>query len=154
MKQLHNINYQVEVQIAASKEKVWEALVEKTNEWWSSDYYTNTRTIAFHIEPILGGKMFEDFGNNEGLVWANIIGVDKPNVLQMKGDLSPDFGGPAISFVKIILTEENGITTVQYNESMMGLVNQKTADSLSSGWIKILTEGLKKYVEKGKEIKA
>ena len=92
--------------------------------------------------------MFEDFGNGEGLVWANVIVIDKPNVLQMKGDLSADFGGPAISFVKIKLTEENGITTVQYGESLMGLVDQKTAYSLSSGWIKILTEGLKKYVEK------
>jgi len=148
MESLNNVNYQVEVPIAASKEKVWEAFTEKINEWWSSDYYTSTRTIAFHIESKLGGKMFEDFGNGEGLVWANVIGVDKPNVLQMKGDLSPDFGGPAVSFVKITFTEEDGITRVQYSESMLGLVDQKTANSLSSGWVKILTEGLKRYVEK------
>jgi len=146
MKTLNNVNYQVEIQIAVSKEKVWEALVEKTNEWWSSDYYTSTRTIAFHVEPILGGKMYEDFGNGEGLVWANVIGIEKPNVLQLKGNLSADFGGPAVSFVKINLKEDNGITTVQYGESLMGLVDQKTADSLSLGWINILTEGLKKYI--------
>jgi len=120
------ITIHLETQINASPEIVWTALTAHTSEWWTKDFYTSPKTKSFHIQAHIGGMMYEDMGNGEGLVWATVIGVDKPNSLQMKGQLSPEFGGPAISFFKIDLQANEQGTLFKLSDTYMGAVDEKT----------------------------
>src|SRR4051794_15154403 len=67
---------ELEIEIAATPERVWSSLVEETTFWWPKDFYTSAKTKAFRIEPRLGGLMYEDWGNGEGLVWFRVFGVE------------------------------------------------------------------------------
>jgi len=144
---LSTIKIEVKTIIHATIEEVWTALTEETSTWWSNTFYTNPKTKAFKIEAHIGGKMYEDMGNGEGLVWANVVGVDKPRFIQFQGLLSPDFGGPAISFTKMELLESDGSTLFIMTDTLMGAVNEHSKKSLQEGWEMIFKEHFKNYVE-------
>lgn len=127
-------SFKLEYRLEKAKEQVWEAFFNQLNQWWTSDFYTNSRTKSFHIETKLGGKMYEDFGEGEGLVWGEVIGVDYPRSLQIRGMLSGEFGGPALSYEKFTFEEEAGKTTLTYRVEFIGDITEKSLKSLESGW--------------------
>jgi uncharacterized protein YndB with AHSA1/START domain len=137
----------IELNIKAKKTRVWQALTEETGIWWKKDFYTNPKTREFVLESRLGGLMYEDAGEEEGLVWASVIGIDSPNSLQLKGQLSPKFGGPAISFMKIQLEDSEGSTLLKITDTIFGSISENLQKNLTEGWQAIFEEGLKPHAE-------
>jgi len=133
-------SFELTYTIERAVEVVWEKFFDEIHQWWSSDFYTNSKTKEFTIEMKLGGKMFEDFGDGEGLVWAEVIGIDKPTSLQVRGMLSGEFGGPAISYEKFSFTDLGGHTRLVYKAEFIGNVDEKTLESLKSGWKTIFND--------------
>ncbi len=132
--------------ISADQTKVWEALTQQIDQWWVADYYQSPTSVKMALEPKLGGLLYEDAGKNEGFVWATIIALHSPNHLVLRGDLSPDFGGPAISYLKFTLEEKKGITTLKLQDTIMGTISQKRLKEIKSRW-KVLLDGLVKHCE-------
>ena len=73
---LNAMQAKVETKINADIKVVWYCLVNETTKWWGKDFYTNSKTKGFYIDASFGGKAYEDFGDGEGLIWAEVIGVD------------------------------------------------------------------------------
>lgn len=144
------INILLEIPIKAKIEHVWQCLLQDVNLWWRKDFYTSNRTKEFIIEPKVGGRMYEDYGNNEGLLWAEVIVIDSPNVIELKGHLSPQFGGPAISFMKLSLKEVEGATILTLSDTVLGDVDDNTKKELASGWKLLYEDAFKNYVESKK----
>ncbi len=137
----------VQVSIAAPIERVWEALTQEATEWWPKEFYIVSKSQAFVIEPKIGGQMYEDAGNGEGLIWAHVLGVDSPTKILLRGYLSPDFGGPAQTFLRLSLEEEgNGKTSFVLKETVYGAVQVDQDSSLTEGW-KTILGALKGYLE-------
>lgn len=140
----------VELEIAAPAQKVWDTLVGDVSTWWHEGFYTGGGgRRRFYIEPELGGRMYEDWGDGQGLVWATIIGVKKLELLQAVGDSSPEWGGPSRSFFTWKLSEAKGCTTVRFSQCAYGRVDEATLRSLDEGWRFLLGECLKRFVESG-----
>ena len=137
----------IELTINATKSRVWQALTAETGQWWKKDFYTNPKTREFVLESRLGGLMYEDAGEEEGLVWASVIGIDSPNSLQLKGQLSPKYGGPAISFMKIQLEDAEDATILKMSDTIFGSISDNLQQNLKEGWQAIFEEGLKPYAE-------
>jgi len=111
----------IESKIRVQKLRVWQALTQEINQWWKKDFNHHSKTTNFVLESRLGGLMYEDAEKNEGLVWASVIALDAPHSLQLKGHLSPDHGGPAISFTKIELVENGKKSTVlKLSDTILG----------------------------------
>ncbi len=144
---LSTANVQFETTIKATKENVWHCLINETNMWWTKDFYTNAKTKGFYIEGRIGGKAYEDYGDGQGLIWAEVIGVDAPNAIHLKGMLAPDFGGPAISYLSIQLTTSEAGTVFNLSDTLFGAVNENTANQISAGWKMIYAEAFKNFVE-------
>lgn len=127
-------SFKQDYKIEKPNDYVWDRFFNQLDKWWSSDFYTNPRTVSFKIETKLGGKMYEDFGNEEGLVWGEVIGVDYPNSLQVRGMLSGEFGGPTLSYEKFGFADDDGNTVLSYRAEFIGEVSEKTINSLETGW--------------------
>ncbi len=145
--QSKTINILLEIPIKAAISDVWDCLLNDVNLWWRKDFYTSTKTKQFIIEPRVGGRMYEDYGNDEGLLWAEVIVLDSPNTIEFKGHLSPQFGGPAMSFLKLTLKEDSSDTILTLSDTVFGDVDDNTQKELSSGWKMIYEHTFKKYVE-------
>ncbi len=140
-------NLNLEIPIKADVNSVWKALTEETGKWWPNEYYTSSKTKNFILEAKLGGLMYEDAGESEGLVWAIVIGINSPSVIQLKGHLSPQFGGPAISFVTIALEEKQNETLLKVEDSVFGYISADLKTRLTNNWQAIFGEGLKNHIE-------
>ena len=150
MEQSNSINIQLEIPIDASIKQTWDCMINDIRLWWRKDFYTSPKTKKFILEAKPGGKMYEDYGNNEGLVWADVIVLDSPNVLELKGHLSPQFGGPAFSFLRLSLHENEGKTTLTLSDTVIGEISEKLESDLTTGWKMLFEDGFKNYIENNK----
>jgi DNA-binding transcriptional ArsR family regulator/uncharacterized protein YndB with AHSA1/START domain len=141
------VNIRLEVPIDASINNVWECLIKDIGLWWRKDFYTSPKTKAFILEPKVGGRMYEDYGNDEGLLWYTVIVLNAPFHLEMQGHLTPDYGGPAITFLKITLKEDGGKTSLILSDTLMGDVSAKAKGQITEGWKLLFEEGFKNYAD-------
>lgn len=139
---------ELEIKIQASVKKVWKALVEKTTFWWSKDFYTSTKTKGFHLEPKLGGRMYEDWGNDVGVIWYEVFAIDPEHSLDLRGCLAVPYG-PAFSLLHLELKTEGPNTIFMLSDTTMGAVTDDGKPKLD-GWKQLFETGLKTYVEKQK----
>jgi uncharacterized protein YndB with AHSA1/START domain len=147
--QLGTAEVVAEIRIAAPAAKVWKALVGDATGWWHRAFMTSPRTVSFTIEPKLGGRVFEDYGGGDGLVWGTVIGLTTNQLLMTVGDTSPEWGGPNRSFMTWRLSEADGVTTVRFTQSLFGRVDAAVVGSLENGWRFLFEECLKRFVETG-----
>ena len=144
----------VEVLVQAPLEHVWKTMVVETGEWWHKDFYTGPSPVGFHIEPKLGGRMYEDWGEGQGQIWGSVTGVRAPAFLQIVGDSSKAWGGPHRSVMTYELDEvdEGGkepTTRLRLEHSIFGHVSESTEESLAAGWKQLFEDCMKHYAETG-----
>ena len=138
---------ELEITIQAGIQRVWKALVTETGVWWRRDFYTDAAALNFIIEPKLGGKMYEDWGNGEGLVWATVIGVKAPVMLELSGVSSPAWGGPNTHFHSFKLEARGKSTVLRFTDALHGRADDALATSLKEGWLLLLNEAFKSHCE-------
>lgn len=137
----------LEVPIDASKQRVWAALVQDADAWFVSDPDTGPSNKTFHFEPRVGGMMYEDWGDGNGLLWGHVILCNAPETIHVAGDCSPQWGGPNRGIMIWELSEADGVTTVRFEHALHGSVSDKTRASYEGGWKIQLEQGLKGHVE-------
>lgn len=143
-KQLSCETYELEVAIDASPERVWKAITSESSVWWPEDFVTSERTQRFVIEPVLGGRAYEDFGNGDGLVWYTVIGVDAGRELVLAGHLLPPFGGPATTALRITVIAKGDSALVKIRDDRFGVLG---GESPVEGWRMVFDGGLRSHLE-------
>ena len=140
-----SMEVRIELMINAPQQRVWDALVNDAGKWWPASFHTSERTKRFVLEPRLGGRMFEDFGNGEGLIWFNVNGIESPNYLSLVGYMGPPFGGPAASILRL------GLSAAGANETKLEIIDslfgQVEGCETESGWRAIFDEHFRAHVE-------
>ncbi len=139
----------IEVAVEAPIERVWKGLVQETTVWWRKDFYTSPTTRSFTIEPTVGGRAFEDYGNGGGALWFTVIAIDPPHLLELAGHLSPRFGGPLTSVTTFALRTEGKRTIVEVSDAGVGWVKSNRDAAITEGWRLLVEDGLKAWVEDG-----
>lgn len=146
------LDIQLEVEIAASREKVWRSLTSEIGEWWPKQFYVGTSPKRFTLDGRVGGQVLEDWGNGEGSLFGTITVFEENSTLQWAGDMSADFGGPARSVTSFRLKPgaKPGITIVSFRDTPFGLLGEEALKGLEQGWTWLLNNILKPYIEQGR----
>ena len=137
----------LELTIRAPKERVWKALVQDADAWFVRDDGPGPSGKTFHVEPRVGGLMYEDWGDGNGLLWGHVVLCNAPHALHVAGDCSPQWGGPNRGIMIWELSESDGTTTVRFEHALHGSVSEATRASYERGWKIQLEQGLKGHVE-------
>jgi uncharacterized protein YndB with AHSA1/START domain len=138
---------EIEIPINAPPELVWRAFVEETGRWWLKDFYASAAAKSFIVEPRLGGHVYEDWGNGAGALWYTVISIDPPRSLELAGHLTPAFGGPAKTYLRLDFVADGRATRLRISDAVFGRVSDASMEQLRAGWEKLFGEGLKAYVE-------
>lgn len=138
-------SFSVSTDVKKDVHHAWEFYFNQISSWWPKEYYTSPRTKRFIIDTCVGGKAYEDYGEGGGLVWGDVIGVDYPRTLQMRGNLTKEFGGPVISFEKFLFEETEDGTRLTYSVDFVGTINERSIKSLKDGWKDLLQHHFKEY---------
>lgn len=137
--------YTLRVTISAPTQRVWQVLTKETADWWPKDFHTSPRAQRFVIEPVIGGRAFEDFGSGDGLQWYSVLGVEDGKELVLAGHLLPPFGGPAITALRLtLIAAPGGGTVLEVRDDRFGALG---VESPVDGWQLVFDGGLRHYIE-------
>ncbi len=142
------VQYEFEVEIAAAPSRVWRALTDQLSSWWLPDFHVLGSDSVVTLEPMPGGRLFEQSGSS-GLLWYTVLAVSPNESLSLAGYCTPDWGGPCSTLLTIKLNEKGNGTRLVVSDALYGRVEDKQVDSLRSGWLQMFEDGLRKFVEAG-----
>ena len=139
--------HRLTLEIAKPQAAVWKAFTGEVHSWWPKDFYATEapHRMVFEVKP--GGRLYEDAGAGNGLVWYQVIALDAPNSISLAGFIAPPFGGPATSLLRIGFSAKGKSSTVmEVADSTFGcLGDSKTTED---GWRMLFDDGFKAWVER------
>ncbi|MEM8671687.1 MAG: SRPBCC domain-containing protein [Planctomycetota bacterium] len=143
------INYELEVDFAASITSVWEALLQETNLWWSSDFHMVGPDSHVELDTEPGGKgLVETAPDGSFLQWYHVQAfLPEQRKIFLIGFLAPEYGGPSTSSLRLSLEPTDDGCKLMIQDSHVGDVNTQTAESMAEGWSVVFGDGLKKHVD-------
>jgi len=147
------LQFQVDVEMDASRERIWQALFAEINDWWLPDFRQMGPESIVTFDPRPGGSgLLEMAGDGGGLLWYSVqLHSPESFAIYLVGHLAPEWGGPATSMLKIAVESRDG----EANQSVLtivdahhGNVDSKRLESTRDGWAMLFGDGLKKHVER------
>lgn len=144
---------QLEVTIAAPIEAVWRALVDDIGTWWPTAFYCLPGDPAaapqrtFKLEARPGGRMWEDWGADNGLVWGHVVQVVKPRLLDVTGTMGLAWGGPSTFYGSFQLEAAGDDTRLRFGESAYGRIPDNQIAEKEKGWRFLLDGALRAHCE-------
>ncbi len=137
----------LEIDIRATRERVWQALTEQVDLWWPRDFLASANPLRMRFDATLGGRLVEESAGGGGIVWYTVYGLMPGYAIDMVGHVSPAFGGPTQSLLRLELREHDGATILALTDAVVGNVGPKTASSNEAGWRAIFEASFKPFVE-------
>ncbi len=146
------IQYELEIEIAAPREKVWKAMLEETNAWWLPDFHQVAPDSVVTFDPNPGGcGLLEQTTDGSALMWYTVqMHLPAQFKIYLVGHLAPEWGGPSTSSMKLALDETDTGCVLRVTDALHGNVDEKSLHSTQVGWTQLFGEGLKELVENGK----
>lgn len=139
--------HRLTLEIAKPQPAVWKAFTGEIAKWWPKDFYAteSPERIVFEVKP--GGRLYEDSGKGNGLVWYHVIAVDAPNSITMSGFIAPPFGGPATSLLNVTFSAKSkAATAMEVTDSTFGCLGDSS--TTEEGWRLLFERGFKNWVER------
>ena len=137
-----------EVQVQASRAKVWAAVTDEIDAWWPADFHTIPEPRKFVVETRVGGRVYEDGGDGPSLLWGTVIGLRPGTQLQTSGELTAPFGGPAHTQTSWDLEEaDGGGITLRLTQNAFGALSEECASNMKQGWAYLLDQCMKPSLE-------
>lgn len=132
------------VTVPGSAEQAFDGFVD-VNAWW--DHRFTESPARFFLEPKAGGGFWELFdGEGNGVRHAEVIYVQRPEVLRMEGPLG--LSGNAIVMVFTLQFSERGDSTVvALDVHGAGEVHEGWPDLVRSVWRHFLVERYQPFME-------
>lgn len=137
-----------DVDIQAPRQRVFQALVEETSAWWGSPYLRDEAAAqAMIIEPRLGGRMYEVWGEHEGAEWARVTAFRLHELLELEGRMA--LAGAVTGVVSFRLETRGEATRLHFTHHALGEMSPQVEQNYLKGWRDLLMLRLAAYVEKG-----
>ncbi len=137
----------LDVTIRATPAAVWRALTDDIDRWWPQAFYCGggVGPRRFLLEPYPGGRMWEDHGDGDGLLWGTVIHVQRERVLELCGA----YAGPLAWVGRFELRGDGDATRLRFCESAIGRQDETTLRSKEQGWRFLFDGCLRAHVEGG-----
>jgi DNA-binding transcriptional ArsR family regulator/uncharacterized protein YndB with AHSA1/START domain len=125
------LDVEQEVVVAAQRERVFDALC-RMGEWWP---HTFREGASVHLEPRVGGRFWEDWGDGDGALYATVTGIHRPERLACSGPMG--MSGPVAGVFALDLEERPDGTLVRLSHHAVGPIDDDTRASYERGWTEV-----------------
>lgn len=133
-----------EIRVRASLDTTFAALLEQLGP--HSEMMDGT-PMPMKLEPWPGGRWFRDLGEGNGHFWGVVQAIKRPTLLEIAGPLFMSY--PVANNVQYKLSEENGVTVINFRHAGFGLITEEHRTGVVKGWAYI-HEQVRKRAEAGR----
>jgi uncharacterized protein YndB with AHSA1/START domain len=130
--------------IRATPEQVFDALTSRVGCWWTMTFRSPARVV---LEPWTGGRFFESWDDETGVLYATVTRVKPGVVLSMSGLMG--MSGRIDGHIHLILSGTTGGTVLTLVHRAAGELDEGAEDGYRAGWEMLLRDCLKPFVEMG-----
>jgi DNA-binding transcriptional ArsR family regulator/uncharacterized protein YndB with AHSA1/START domain len=120
-----------EVVVAAPRDKVFDALC-RMGDWWPHAFREGA---AVHLEPRVGGRFWEDWGDGDGALYATVTGIRRPERLTCTGPMG--MRTPVTGVFSMELEERPDGTLVRLSHHAVGPIDEQTRSAYEHGWVEV-----------------
>ena len=125
------LDVEQEMVVAAPREKVFDALC-RMGEWWPHAFREGS---AVHLEPRVGGRFWEDWGDGDGALYATVTGIRRPEQLTCTGPMGMRV--PVAGVFSLALEELPDGTLVRLSHHAIGEIDDETRAAYQTGWVEV-----------------
>lgn len=135
---------QMDVPLQAKRERVFRALTEEIDAWWS---YRIASDSHIQLDAQAGGRFHELFAGGGGALYGVVTYVKPGEEIRFSGSMGL-VDEAASNLIQLKLSPgDSGTTRLWVSHRILGKSNAVTADTFKSSWEELLTQQLKPYVE-------
>jgi len=139
------------VMVEASPRRVFEALTGDVSAWWGPPHIIDEkRSRDIVMEPRLGGRLYEDWGDGAGALWATVTRIRPDEYLELTGPLGTR--RVVMGVITFTLEPRGGGTLLRLSHRALGEMGPDTETSYDEGWRDLLERKLKAYAERGERL--
>ena len=122
-----------EIRVHAPIDTTFAALVEEISR---ANRNHDETPMPMTLEPWPGGRWFRDLGNGNGHLWGHVQAIKVPALLEITGPMMMSFA--VASNIQYRLKEADGVTTITFKHSALGLFPESYRAPLTQGWTLIM----------------
>jgi DNA-binding transcriptional ArsR family regulator/uncharacterized protein YndB with AHSA1/START domain len=139
---------EMEVPLKSTPERVFKALTHDVAAWWGAGLpYTYSEQGKLVLEPEVGKRFYEDWGNGDGVLFGTVTSVQKNTLLEIKGAFGLG-GGVGLSQVRYELVPQEGTTLLKFSLQAMGEIREDFwQGGIQQVWQDLLEVRLRAYLE-------
>jgi hypothetical protein len=127
--EIQTISIQKEIQIAASLDITFEALLEETGP---AGQMPDGTPFPLVLEPWPGGRWYRDLGNNNGHFWGHVQVIKPPTLLELCGPMFMSY--PAYNHLQYRLTEDGNGVRLKLLHRAFGQIPPEVRERVGEGW--------------------
>ncbi len=135
---------EMEVPIKATPERIYQALTQDINDWWGADNSWGRGKLV--LEPAVGKRLYEDFGNGEGALFGIVTFVEHNKKLEIEGEHG--MGSGVHGFIRFELVPQGETTLLKFSHQAFGEISERSKQRFPEGWKYMLETSLREYVER------
>jgi DNA-binding transcriptional ArsR family regulator/uncharacterized protein YndB with AHSA1/START domain len=141
---IDSFHIEQEVNIAAPRTKVWDALTKNIGQWWAFRIADG----EISLDAQLGGH-FSERGEDGGAIWGTVTFIKKGERLTLNGCLGTS-QKPIEAVYTYLLEDAGDGTLLKLSHRAIGQGLENMGDEYDEGWKQLLNTFLKPFVEEGK----
>jgi hypothetical protein len=123
---IRTVRLAYELRIAASAQRTFEVMTQQSLDW-NPRTYGGDRARPVVLEPAVGGRHYEDWGNGAGHLYGQVTAYDPPRRWATRGRL-----GPGVTLDSDYeLTEEPGAVLLRVTKVAVGPMTEQEAASVT-----------------------
>jgi DNA-binding transcriptional ArsR family regulator/uncharacterized protein YndB with AHSA1/START domain len=122
---VRTIHIETELRFRTTPERLFRAITEETTEWFPMTYGED-RVRAVVVEPKVGGRHFEDWGEDAGHLYGHVTVYDAPHRFATRGRIMPG----TILDTEYALTADGDETVLSMTKVAFGPMTAEEADSI------------------------
>lgn len=145
---IRTMSIEQEITLSASAARVFRALTEEMDSWWSPRLYDEPSQLT--LEPHVGG-LFYEVHHGDTTLWAIVSCVEPNNKLVLDGPLG--IAKPVTGITTFELQEKRGKTTVHLSHRALGEITEEQIAGFGRGWGRLIQQDLPAWVERGERYK-
>jgi DNA-binding transcriptional ArsR family regulator len=139
------VDVALDVVIAGSRHDVFASITERIGEWWGYPAL-DKRATGLSLEPSLGGRFVEQWGDSGGQLLATVTGLEPDRHVCLTG---PFHFGLALGDAIFELEDDPGGTLVRFSFRAVGAIEPAVIEGIESGWTTLVASRLRAFVETG-----
>ncbi len=137
------VEFKNQIDIAAARERVFEAFLHEQHKWYPYNY-GGERMQRIVLEPFVGGRCFEDWGDKAGQLYSLVWHYDPPARVCLRGFLA---NGVNLEQWFGFRDNGDGTTTMEQQLTASGALNDEDAEGIRThGDMTLHADALRVYL--------